>query len=107
MKKLFVMVCAAGFLLLAAGSAGYAGESKTLFVNKCGSCHRAGGEAEPFAPTKFASYQWKKYFERDRHKRRKDISGEMTVSERAAIQEYLVNHAADSERPEAIGLSGY
>ena len=82
----------------------YAADGKALFVSKCGSCHRNGGEASMFAPTKSASTQWERFFEANKHTRIKDISSLMTPDESAAIKEYLKAHAADSDQPEAIGL---
>jgi mono/diheme cytochrome c family protein len=81
-----------------------AADGKEIFLYKCGSCHKAGGEAAVFAPTKYASTQWERYFARDKHKRKKDISADYTESELNAVKRYLVNHAADSDQPEAVGL---
>ncbi len=81
-----------------------AADGKNVFVNKCGSCHKSGGEAAAFAPTKYASTQWSRFFERDKHKRKKDISADYTETEIAAVKIYLINHAADSDQPEAVGL---
>jgi len=75
-----------------------------LFRSKCGECHKEGGEGPVFAPTKYASKQWKRFFKRNKHKRKKDISGKVTKDEQKLIEEYLMNHAADSSQPEAAGL---
>ena len=82
----------------------FGSEGKNVFINKCGSCHKSGGEAAAFAPTKYASTQWGRFFQRNKHKRKKDISAEVTEADIAAVQEYLINHAADSDQPEAVGL---
>ncbi len=82
----------------------YAADGKGVFINKCGSCHKSGGEAAAFAPTKYASTQWNRFFERDKHKRKKDISADYNEAEIAAVKTYLINHAADSDQPEAVGL---
>jgi mono/diheme cytochrome c family protein len=88
------------FLTLSASSA----QGRNLFISKCGQCHKTGGEAGVFAPTKYASSQWERFFSRGLHKRKKDISGLFTPEELEAIERYLVNHAADSSQPEAAGL---
>ena len=85
-------------------SPAYASNGKTVFINKCGSCHKSGGEAEAFAPTKYASTQWDRFFARNKHKRKKDISADYTEAELTAVKTYLINHAADSDQPEAVGL---
>ena len=82
----------------------YAADGKALFMSKCGSCHKNGGEASVFAPTKSASTQWERFFEANKHARVKDISSLVAPDESAAIKEYLKAHAADSDQPEAIGL---
>ncbi len=82
----------------------HAADGKGVFINKCGSCHKSGGEAAAFAPTKYASTQWGRFFERDKHKRKKDISADYSETEIAAVKTYLINHAADSDQPEAVGL---
>ena len=77
-----------------------------VFIQKCGSCHKSGGEVEAFAPTKYASTQWERFFQRDKHKRKnkKDISADFNELELNAVKVYLVDHAADSDQPEAVGL---
>jgi len=82
----------------------YAADGKDIFISKCGSCHKSGGEAEAFAPTKYASTQWDRFFQRNKHKRKKDISANYTETEITAVKTYLINHAADSDQPEAVGL---
>lgn len=80
----------------------YAIDGKSLFIQKCGACHGNGVKA--FAPTKYASSQWERFFKRNKHKRKKDISSNFTQSELSMIKEYLIKHAADSDQPEAVGL---
>ncbi len=79
-------------------------DGETLFMTKCGSCHKAGGEVKTFAPVKYASSQWKRFFKRNKHKRKKDIGDLFTAGELELIKEYLMDHAADSDRPIAAGL---
>ena len=103
------MICVARFLiigclLLLIPSGTLAASGKDIFLTRCGSCHRSGGEAAVFAPTKYASSPWDRFFARDKHARKKDISSAFTASELNAVKDYLVSHAADSDQPEAIGL---
>ena len=79
-------------------------DGQDIFISQCGACHRAGGEAPVFAPTKYASRQWARFFERNTHKRKKDISNEFTPGELELVKKYLIAHAADSDQPVAIGL---
>lgn len=106
MKKIvifiaFLMVLAL-FLLCPISYSGTDGE--TLFISKCGKCHKKGGESPVFGPVKYASSQWERFFRRNKHKRKKDISNEVSAEEIVLIKKYLTDHAADSDRPIAAGL---
>ncbi len=90
-------------LLILTAADAYAG-GQDILISQCGACHRPGGEAPVFAPTKYASRQWGRFFERNTHKRKKDISSYFTSTELKRVKEYLINHAADSDQPVAIGL---
>lgn len=82
----------------------YASDGKELFINKCGQCHGQGKESKVFAPTKYAAAIWERFFSRNKHERKKDIRPYFTDSELRSIKQYLKEHAADSDQPEAIGL---
>jgi len=92
-----------GILIVSYSIAG-AEDGETLFKSKCGQCHKNGGEAPVFSPVKFASSQWERFFKREKHKRKKDISGIIPSDEQASIKQYLIDHAADSDLPIAAGL---
>jgi len=79
-------------------------KEKELFVAKCGQCHKSSGSAPLFAPNKYASSQWKRFFKRKKHKRKKDISKIVSPADQKLILKYLVEHAADSSQPEVAGL---
>ena len=102
-KIIFMLLISMLFMSFLNLSAG--GDSgKSLFISKCGQCHKSGGIAPVFAPTKYASRQWERFFSRNKHKRKKDISGMINQSQLDKIQDYLIDHAADSSQPEAAGL---
>ena len=82
----------------------HAGGGEDLFKSKCGKCHGSSGEAPVFSPVKFASSQWERFFNKDKHKRKKDISGEISAGDIGSIKQYLIDHAADSDLPIAAGL---
>ncbi len=104
-KQYIILIYLLAFAVSAVISApAFASQGKNVFINKCGSCHKSGGEAAAFAPTKYASTQWDRFFQRNKHKRKKDISAEVTEADIAAVKIYLINHAADSDQPEAVGL---
>ena len=93
-----------GLCLLILTAAGVHAGGQDIFISQCGACHRAGGEAPVFAPTKYASRQWERFFVRNTHKRKKDISHNFTPGELELVKKYLMDHAADSDQPVAIGL---
>ncbi len=76
---------------------------KNSFKTKCLCCHKKNGAAV-IGPAKYASIQWVKFFKREKHKRKKDISSTVFSDDIELIKVYLVAHAADSDRPEAAGL---
>ncbi|MBF0226766.1 MAG: c-type cytochrome [Desulfobacterales bacterium] len=86
------------------GNTPYTQDGESLFTEKCGSCHKTGGEAAIFSPVKYAGSQWERFFDKDKHKRKKDIGDKITSNELEMIKDFLVKHAADSDRPIAAGL---
>ena len=84
----------------------YCDDGADIFVSKCGRCHCMNGEAPVISPVKYASTQWKRFFERNKHARRKDISKEVSNSEIDCVKQYLMDHAADSDHPIAAGSTG-
>ena len=79
-----------------------ADDGKQLFDTKCGKCHM-NGDAPKIYPVKYASSQWKRFFSKDKHNRKKDISKEITPDEIKLVEKYLTEHAADSDLPIAAG----
>ncbi len=98
----YIIIAVVFFIILAAVSPGPAATGKTLFAQKCLSCHNRGGEASVINPAKYASIQWMRFFNKQKHaKKYQDISGQITPRESALVLEFLINHAADSDKPEA------
>lgn len=104
MGKIIVFLFVLGLMFLLSASHTLAADGKDIYIGKCGSCHKNGGEASVFAPTKFASVQWARFFEKNKHAAVKDISSQYTETELKAVRDYLMKHAADSDQPEAVGL---
>ena len=91
-KRLLTMILMGGFILVTANA--QAG-GQDLFVEKCGSCHKKGGQAASVNPADKAGRVWKKYFKRGRHP--VDMGVDDTSLE--TIIQYLADHAADSDQP--------
>ncbi len=103
MAVFFILIMAAGLIFCRPVSYSVP-DGETLFKSKCGGCHAGGKDATSIAPVKYASIQWERFFKRNKHKRKKDISGIVSSMELDLIKQYLVDHAADSDRPIAAGL---
>jgi len=99
-----ILVVGMILLIFIWASISMASSGREVFLNKCGSCHQENGVVKAFAPSKYASTQWRRFFRRDKHKRKKDISDLFTENEIKAVMDYLIRHAADSDQPEAVGL---
>lgn len=99
--KGILLPAVAGCVALAA-SAAFAGSSPDLFIQKCGACHKRGGEAAPVNPADKAGLVWEKYFKRGRHP--VSVSKSMSDDEFGTVLEYLKDHAADSDQPEAAAI---
>ena len=82
----------------------YAGDGEALFQSKCGKCHKSGGEGPEVSPAKYAASQWQRFFEKNKHGKKKDISGEVPAADQEAVKQYLMSHAADSDAPVADGI---
>ena len=82
----------------------YAADGKAVFGGKCLECHGVSGKGGKVLPGKYAVRQWQRFFSEDRHARKLDIRSRFTQDELDAVLEYLTEHAADSEKPEAAGL---
>lgn len=96
------LLCTIILLTLATDSPVWAGGDEDTFVQKCGSCHQKGGEADPVNPADKAGLVWKKYFKRGRHP--VDLSEKITDTEMSSILAYLRDHAADSDHPVAAAI---
>ncbi len=79
-------------------------KGKFLFRSKCKECHWPDEEGGDVTPITFTQKQWQSFFERYKHKRKKDIWHEQfTDEELIHIKTYLIKHASDSEQPETCG----
>jgi mono/diheme cytochrome c family protein len=81
---------------------------KSLFRSNCKTCHLAKGEAKDLSPLAKTQAQWTRAFKTDIPKmvpRVSQKSGKnLTPTDLADIQVFLVSHAADSDQPETCGI---
>ena len=98
MKKV-LMLATVTCCVLVLSTVSLAAGGAALFLQKCGGCHRKGGQAAPVNPADKASIVWDKYFARGRHP--VDLAQTMSDRELQSVIQYLKEHAADSDQPAA------
>jgi len=104
MAVLFLATLALSTSALAEDSKGSDKQGKFLFRSKCKECHWPEEEGGDVTPMTYTQAQWKSFFARNKHERKKDVWTEMfTPAELLDIKTYLINHASDSEQPETCG----
>ncbi|MDY6853330.1 MAG: cytochrome c [Thermodesulfobacteriota bacterium] len=81
----------------------YSASGESVYKTKCGACH-GRGLAPDFSPAKYASLQWKRFFEKNKHARKRDLSNDISPADMSAAKVYLMSHAADSDLPIATGI---
>lgn len=76
-------------------------KGKYLFKKNCKSCHVEGAEGGAVTPMNKTMSQWDRFFEKAKH----PAEGWENVKEADLlhINQYLFDHAADSDQPETCG----
>lgn len=104
--KFFVLIFA--FVFFFAFFAGKKATSgKELFKETCRSCHIEGGKAKAISPSDKIQSQWERFFKEEFERVHKDLKEpvmeKITKEEMDAIKKYVIEHAADTEKPETCG----
>jgi len=91
-------LCASTALAVEGGNAK---KGKYLFKKNCKSCHVEGAEGGVVTPLKRTQAQWDRFFE----EKGKGCAGKAGLSDQDMkdVQQYLFDHAADSDQPETCG----
>lgn len=104
-KFLIVISVLFFFLLFFAGKKEKSG--KDLFKENCKSCHIEGGKAKAISPADLIQKQWERFFKEEYEKVHKDLKDseieKLTKEELEAIKKFVIEHAADTEKPETCG----
>ena len=104
LAALFLATLALSAVVLAEEKKGSDKQGKFLFRSKCKECHWPEEEGGDVTPMTYTQAQWKSFFDRYKHKRKKDVWHDVfTPEELVDIKTYLINHASDSEQPETCG----
>lgn len=89
--------------LALAAQGGNAKKGKFLFKKSCKSCHVDGAEGKKLTPLSKTQAQWDRFFDKDKHKAKADVFKQFTEQDLKDIQQFLFDHAADSDQPETCG----
>jgi TRAP-type C4-dicarboxylate transport system substrate-binding protein len=82
-----------------------ADDAGALFIQKCGSCHKNNKKIRSYTPARYTSAQWRRFFDKNKHRRKKDISNQISPEELSDIKMYLISHSKDSAEPDVVGFS--
>jgi len=91
-KRISTMLTVVSLLLPAVV---YSAGGEAQFLEKCGTCHKKGGQAAVVNPADKAGRVWEKYFARGRH----PVDLAMSDADLEVVVDYLKVHAADSDQP--------
>lgn len=98
---LTLVVCTATLVLAAEG--GNPKKGKYLFKKNCKPCHVAGAEGGALTPLSKTMSQWDRFFSRDKHKAKPEVLKGLSEQDLKDINQFLYDHAADSDQPQTCG----
>lgn len=106
-KQLLISVAISVMLLFAldavAAEGGNPKKGKHLYKKECKVCHSANSEGSELTPMAKTMSQWDRFFEKNKHKAKPDVFKALSEKELKDIQQFLYDHAADSEQPQTCG----
>ncbi len=78
-------------------------KGKYLFKKNCKTCHVAEAEGGELTPLSKTQKQWDRFFTDDKHKKSPDAWGKFSEKDIQDINQFLYDHAVDSDQPETCG----
>lgn len=78
-------------------------KGKYLYKKTCKSCHVAGGGGKAMTPLSKTQAQWDRYFQKGDHPKKGEAWKALSPQDVKDIQQFLFDHAADSDQPETCG----
>jgi mono/diheme cytochrome c family protein len=104
MKVLIVMMLVVfATTAVFAAEGGNSRKGKYLFKKNCKACHVADAEGGEVTPLSKTQKQWDRFFEKDKHKNNPDAWGKFSDKDIKDINQFLYDHAVDSDQPETCG----
>jgi cytochrome c5 len=95
-----ITFCATAVL---AAEGGNPKKGKYLYKKECKTCHVAGAEGGALTPLSKTMSQWDRFFDRDKHQAKPEVWTGFSEKDLKDIQQFLFDHAADSDQPQTCG----
>ncbi len=105
MMKILIVAMAMVFssTLVLAVDGGNSRKGKYLYKKSCKPCHVDGAEGGELTPLSKTQKQWDRFFNKNKHKKSPDALGKFTEKDLKDINQFLFDHAVDSDQPETCG----
>ncbi len=78
-------------------------KGKYLWKKNCKVCHVAGEEGGVLSPSTKTQKSWDRFFTKNKHKKKPEAWGKFSEKDLKDIQQYMYDHAMDSDQPETCG----
>ncbi|MFA5515755.1 MAG: cytochrome c [Desulfuromonadales bacterium] len=78
-------------------------KGKYLYKKTCKTCHVAGSEGKAMTPLSKTQAQWDRFFNKNGHPNQADSWKGLSEQDIKDINQFLFDHAADSDQPETCG----
>lgn len=78
-------------------------KGKFLFKKDCKECHSDGAAGGDMTPLSKTQAQWDRFFDTEKHSKNPDAVKEISPAEMKDIQQFLFDHAVDSDQPQTCG----
>jgi mono/diheme cytochrome c family protein len=98
-----LILLTAAVTTVTAAEGGNPKKGKYLYKKTCRSCHSDGSEAKALTPMTKTQAQWERHFQKAAHPDKTKAWKGLSEQDLKDIQQYLINHAADSDQPETCG----
>lgn len=99
---IFAMLALCATSVLAA-EGGNPKKGKYLYKKSCKACHAEDGEGGAITPLSKTMSQWDRFFDKKGAGCAEHAGGKLSEKDVQDIQQFLYDHAADSDQPETCG----
>lgn len=103
MKKMMLLLLIVAFAVSSAFAieGGNPRKGKYLFKKNCKTCHTEGAEGGALTPLSKTMAQWDRFFKENKHPN--DALSNIAEQDLLDINQFLYDHAVDSDQPETCG----